>query len=113
MGAEDAPRKVEELFGMLAGDTAGTLRDARIGAEQENGAGDADAGGRFARSAPGTERDDEDGAASGRSENGSEGPKARAEPSEDALRHYLNTIGRVPLLSAAEEVCLAKRIERG
>jgi RNA polymerase primary sigma factor len=36
-----------------------------------------------------------------------------AEPSLDSLRLYLRSIGRVPLLSAAEEVGLAKRIERG
>jgi RNA polymerase primary sigma factor len=36
-----------------------------------------------------------------------------AEPSLDSLRLYLRSIGRVPLLSAEEEVCLAKRIERG
>ncbi len=36
-----------------------------------------------------------------------------AEPSIDSLRLYLRSIGRVPLLSAEEEVCLAKRIERG
>ena len=35
------------------------------------------------------------------------------EPSLDSLRLYLRSIGRVPLLSAADEVCLAKRIERG
>ncbi|HXC45604.1 MAG TPA: sigma-70 family RNA polymerase sigma factor [Solirubrobacteraceae bacterium] len=35
------------------------------------------------------------------------------EPSLDSLRLYLSAIGRVPLLSAEEEVCLAKRIERG
>ena len=35
------------------------------------------------------------------------------EPGLDSLRLYLRSIGRVPLLSAAEEVCLAKRIERG
>jgi RNA polymerase primary sigma factor len=31
----------------------------------------------------------------------------------DSLRLYLRSIGRVPLLSAADEVALAKRIERG
>ena len=36
-----------------------------------------------------------------------------AEPGVDSLRLYLRSIGRVPLLNAAEEVCLAKRIERG
>jgi RNA polymerase primary sigma factor len=35
------------------------------------------------------------------------------EPSLDSLRLYLRAIGRVPLLSAPEEVALAKRIERG
>ncbi|MGA7705554.1 MAG: sigma-70 family RNA polymerase sigma factor [Solirubrobacteraceae bacterium] len=36
-----------------------------------------------------------------------------AEPSIDSLRLYLRSIGRVPLLSAEEEVALAKRIEKG
>jgi RNA polymerase primary sigma factor len=36
-----------------------------------------------------------------------------AEPGLDSLRLYLRSIGRVPLLSGAEEVCLARRIERG
>jgi len=36
-----------------------------------------------------------------------------AEQSLDSLRLYLRSIGRVPLLSAEEEVALAKRIERG
>jgi RNA polymerase primary sigma factor len=35
------------------------------------------------------------------------------EPSLDSLRLYLRSIGRVDLLSAAQEVFLAKRIERG
>ena len=35
------------------------------------------------------------------------------EPSLDSLRLYLRSIGRVPLLTAEEEVVLAKRIERG
>jgi RNA polymerase primary sigma factor len=35
------------------------------------------------------------------------------EPSLDSLRLYLRAIGRVPLLTAGEEVMLAKRIERG
>jgi len=35
------------------------------------------------------------------------------EPSLDSLRLYLRSIGKVPLLTAAEEVALAKRIERG
>jgi RNA polymerase primary sigma factor len=35
------------------------------------------------------------------------------EPSLDSLRLYLRSIGRVELLTAAQEVALAKRIERG
>jgi RNA polymerase primary sigma factor len=35
------------------------------------------------------------------------------EPSLDSLRLYLRQIGRVPLLTAEQEVALAKRIERG
>jgi RNA polymerase primary sigma factor len=35
------------------------------------------------------------------------------EPSLDSLRLYLRSIGRVALLTAGEEVALAKRIERG
>jgi len=35
------------------------------------------------------------------------------EPSMDALRLYLRSIGRVPLLTAEREVALAQRIERG
>ncbi len=60
-------------------------------------------------------------------ESGEEGPALQArldemrrpevdlnvEPSLDSLRLYLRSIGRVPLLTAEEEVALAKRIERG
>jgi RNA polymerase primary sigma factor len=35
------------------------------------------------------------------------------EPGLDSLRLYLRSIGRVPLLTATDEVSLAKRIERG
>ena len=35
------------------------------------------------------------------------------EPSLDSLRLYLRSIGRVSLLTAEQEVELAKRIERG
>ncbi len=41
------------------------------------------------------------------------GLELTVDPSLDSLRLYLSSIGRVPLLSAGEEVCLAKRIERG
>ncbi len=36
-----------------------------------------------------------------------------AASTDDSLRMYLRDIGRIPLLSAAEEVSLAKRMERG
>src|SRR5687768_18099520 len=39
-------------------------------------------------------------------------PEAR-EVSTDALQLFLKDIGRVPLLTAAQEVELAKRVERG
>src|SRR3989454_435570 len=43
------------------------------------------------------------------------GPKLdlSVEPSLDSLRLYLREIGKVPLLTAGQEVSLAKRIERG
>ncbi len=72
-------------------------------------------------------RDELAGEPSEREESDEEGPGLRAkleelrrpevdltvEPSLDSLRLYLRSIGRVPLLTAEEEVALAKRIERG
>jgi RNA polymerase primary sigma factor len=57
-------------------------------------------------------------AAEARKREGEEAPRKpeidlTVEPSLDSLRLYLRSIGRVPLLTAAEEVSLAKRIERG
>jgi RNA polymerase primary sigma factor len=48
-----------------------------------------------------------------RDELGRRGLEGEIEPSADSLRIYLRAIGRVRLLSAEEEVALAKRIERG
>ncbi|MFE9770707.1 RNA polymerase sigma factor [Streptomyces sp. NPDC005931] len=45
-----------------------------------------------------------------------EAPPARSEtggPSSDLFRQYLREIGRIPLLTAAEEVDLARRVEAG
>jgi len=42
-----------------------------------------------------------------------QGAAKPAEPSLDAVQHYLQEIGRVALLNAREEVDLAERIERG
>jgi RNA polymerase primary sigma factor len=48
---------------------------------------------------------------------GARAPKAEidltVEPSLDSLRLYLRSIGKVPLLTADQEVSLARRIERG
>src|ERR671918_660133 len=57
-------------------------------------------------------------AAEARQKPGAEAPKKpeidlTVEPSLDSLRLYLRSIGRVPLLTAQQEVSLAKRIERG
>ena len=57
-------------------------------------------------------------AAEARKQPGAAAPKKpeidlTVEPSLDSLRLYLRSIGRVPLLTAAQEVDLAKRIERG
>ena len=48
-------------------------------------------------------------------EDAKEAPKLdlTVEPSLDSLRLYLREIGKVPLLTADQEVYLAKRIERG
>jgi RNA polymerase primary sigma factor len=48
-----------------------------------------------------------------RDERGRRDVDGAIEPSADSLRLYLRSIGRVRLLSAEEEVLLAKRIERG
>jgi RNA polymerase primary sigma factor len=57
-------------------------------------------------------------AAEARSKQGSEAPKKpeidlTVEPSLDSLRLYLRSIGRVELLTAAQEIELAKLIEKG
>jgi RNA polymerase primary sigma factor len=41
------------------------------------------------------------------------GHPRQADPTPDAVQHYLQEIGRVSLLTAAEEVELSERIERG
>jgi RNA polymerase primary sigma factor len=61
----------------------------------------------------------EDGVSAYKEAKGAEGARRKpeldltVEPSLDSLRLYLRAIGRVELLTAAEEVELAKRIERG
>jgi RNA polymerase primary sigma factor len=72
------------------------------------------ADGRLANSEAGTV----EASAAGRSESGVEPRKKleidlTVEPSLDSLRLYLRSIGRVNLLTAEQEVSLARRIERG
>jgi len=52
-------------------------------------------------------------AAAARAEEAAGAADLTVEPSLDSLRLYLRSIGKVPLLTRAEEVSLAKRIERG
>ncbi|MEQ8834877.1 MAG: sigma-70 family RNA polymerase sigma factor [Miltoncostaeaceae bacterium] len=61
----------------------------------------------------GVEVVDDDGARVGGDDEVLSGLDLAVEPSLDSLRLYLRDIGRVPLLTAAEEVALAKRIELG
>jgi len=56
---------------------------------------------------------DDEGAPVARNNDGVPSLNLAVEPSLDSLRLYLRDIGRVPLLTAAEEVELAKRIEAG
>jgi RNA polymerase primary sigma factor len=61
-----------------------------------------------------TESDTEPDAADGlRLEEARQADALSVDPGLDSLRLYLRSIGRVPLLSAEDEVALAKRIERG
>lgn len=59
------------------------------------------------------EHDDTDDAADEPPEAVEEVVERPAAATDDSLRMYLRDIGRIPLLSAAEEVSLAKRMERG
>jgi RNA polymerase primary sigma factor len=75
-----------------------------------------EADGRIAKSEAGTvERAAADAAASQREQPATKKVEVdlTVEPSLDSLRLYLRSIGRVDLLTAAQEVSLARRIERG
>jgi RNA polymerase primary sigma factor len=87
-------------------DIAAALVDARVTKEQLE-----DFHAHLAES--GIEVVDDDGIPIGRVADGVPGLNLAVEPSLDSLRLYLRDIGRVPLLTAQEEVELAKRIEAG
>jgi RNA polymerase primary sigma factor len=127
----------EELRRLIAGGTergyltfeeiASTLEEVEVTKEQvselhgylvEQGvdviAADGVTDARVLRAERGATRDEEQ----SKAEDGGNGRKKQeldltVEPSLDALRLYLRSIGSVDLLSASEEVDLAKRIERG
>ncbi len=81
----------------------GALREAGLDASAA-----AAVGGHLRRNSVALVDDGHEGASSGDGP-----PRADAPASVDAVRLYLNEIGRVDLLTAAEEVDLAKRIEAG
>jgi RNA polymerase primary sigma factor len=57
--------------------------------------------------------DDDDKVKAAAQEEAQAAPVERPAATDDSLRMYLRDIGRIPLLSAAQEVSLAKRMERG
>jgi RNA polymerase primary sigma factor len=107
---EVTKEQVQELHAYLDEQGIAVIgADGRLASSEES---------RVEQSAPAGGDRDEDGAAVGA---GSEPEPARravtldltVEPTLDSLRLYLRSIGRVELLTAAQEVTLARRIERG
>jgi RNA polymerase primary sigma factor len=125
---ELSPQQAQDLVSYLeehgievvaSADSVSELQPS-AGADGDRGAGD---GGAVTRAAGralarGSEREEPKSAPAEEAQERMEEAK-RAEmalpvdPGLDSLRLYLRSIGRVPLLSAVEEVALAKRIERG
>jgi RNA polymerase primary sigma factor len=107
---EVTKEQVQELHAYLDEQGIAVIgADGRLASSEES---------RVEQSAPAGGDGDEDGAGAG---TGSEPEPARravtldltVEPTLDSLRLYLRSIGRVELLTAAQEVTLARRIERG
>jgi RNA polymerase primary sigma factor len=106
---EVTKEQVQELHAYLDEQGIAVIgADGRLASSEES---------RVEASAPAGDDRDEDGATGGV---GSESETRRAvtldltvEPTLDSLRLYLRSIGRVELLTAAQEVSLARRIERG
>ena len=132
--SDDAPiAELEELRPLIAeghergfltfGDIEACLEEVEVTKEQiqelhsyldEQGIDVVGADGRLANSEGGSV----EASAASRTENGAEPRKKveidlTVEPSLDSLRLYLRSIGRVNLLTAEQEVSLARRIERG
>jgi RNA polymerase primary sigma factor len=115
--AELSPQQTRDLLGYLEEHGIEVLAPAEGAGELQAGV-DRDVDAPREPDKPGAEEDSED-------DGERAGLRARleelkrpevdlsVEPSLDSLRLYLRAIGRVPLLSAEEEVALAKRIERG
>ena len=106
---EVTKEQVQELHAYLDEQGIAVIgADGRLASSEES---------RVEASAPAGDDHDDDGATGGV---GSESETRRAvtldltvEPTLDSLRLYLRSIGRVELLTAAQEVSLARRIERG
>jgi RNA polymerase primary sigma factor len=137
LGDETPVTDVEDFRGLIAegqekgylrfDDVARTLEEADVTKEQvselhsyldEQGIDIVGADGRLAQSEGG--KMEAQAAARAAAADDRPGPAAKrpqidltVEPSLDSLRLYLRSIGKVPLLTATQEVELAKRIERG
>ena len=106
---EVTKEQVQELHAYLDEQGIAVIgADGRLASSEES---------RVEATAPAADDRDEDGATGPA---GSESDSRRAvtldltvEPTLDSLRLYLRSIGRVELLTAAQEVALARRIERG
>jgi RNA polymerase primary sigma factor len=110
---EVTKEQVQELHAYLDEQGIAVIgADGRLASSEES---------RVEGSAPAAGDRDEDGLGAAAGDLGSAaGPARRAvtldltvEPTLDSLRLYLRSIGRVELLTAAQEVALARRIERG
>jgi RNA polymerase primary sigma factor len=95
VGADASDEQVRELYAQLAEQGIELVGDGEVAGPVQSQGAKADDAGAAASSQKKPELD------------------LSVEPSLDSLRLYLRAIGRVDLLTAQEEVTLAKRIERG
>jgi RNA polymerase primary sigma factor len=110
---EVTKEQVQELHAYLDEQGIAVIgADGRLASSEES---------RVEASAPATDDGDDDALGVAGGSGGSESESGRravtldltVEPTLDSLRLYLRSIGRVELLTAAQEVALARRIERG